>query len=60
MEPFFFQNDTRILCVPSPGPLRTCEGVRMHLKRALWVLLTPPTLGVDVVLGLAGSDDVTQ
>lgn len=42
----------------APGTLCTCEGVRMHLR--LWVLLAPPTLGGDVVLGLAGSDDVTQ
>lgn len=41
-----------------PGTLCTCERVRMHLMQTLWVLLTPPTLGVDVVL--VGSDDVTQ
>lgn len=47
------------VCPPQdPGTLCTCERVRMHLMETPWVLLTPPTLGVDVVL--VGSDDVTQ
>lgn len=40
--------------------LCTREGVWIHLMQVLWFPLTPPPLAVDVALGLAGSDDVTQ